>query len=331
MTSPYNSAILPTMPRTVSAQDLILLQTCQRKYIIQQQYQYLRWNPKALFTAIMRRAIARLGQGLPVTEVSSSAKTQFLQAARSPGLDVLGEDPFIISKEYCGLLATTLEFLSRGELPALGSAPVVPLSSDISWQCLAQPDKSGQLHRWVFLDAFGEDDLARELHGWPVFGDIAAAQAPMMLHVLVIGQRRDGRRASPWVRAFRQAAMPSRIQFQRKSGAGLQGDWKPVWFQDSADPDPVAWVDRMIAERVPAELVHHLPVKGVSEAHRQSFIEQVTEEVRRMEALREADPFSLPMSRGACDFPTTCQHQAACYGSASFEWVGSGLYQIKAC
>lgn len=284
-------------------------QRCARLHAFHQQWRAAQWRPKALFDHILRNAILGLSNGMPKEKATAEAVTLFLEACAAPGLDHQG-DPYTIGHCWAAIVKTVIEALSRLTLLTVAPGPTVILRDGVQWRCAAFADESGALHRWATVDKLDSDNLTRELHSWYVWGDACAAQTPMTLHVVEVGRYRNGRQHTAWARTFKHPVMSGMWRFQKQDGSKLQGDWKPVWLQDSERNDPVAWVDLMAAQNV--NLIHHLPVKQPSAAHCEEFKSQMVEVAHRM-SLPSGDPFDIVMNRTSCDFPWPCPFQIACY------------------
>lgn len=269
-------------------------------------------------------------------------RTRFLDAAANPGLDLSeGVDPWIVANDYCGMLATVLTAIGRLTLLTLHRLSPIELEGSSTWSPFAWKDDSGVLHRWITVDGYDDGVLARECHGWKVFGDICVCDAPLTLHVVSIGQQRGGRRQSPWARAFKDPVIAGRFKFQRgnrRSGhSPLQGDWRPLWYADQTHPDPEAWCDVMDREEVTPSLLHHIPIAQPSEAVRRDTLDQIARLASQMSRLGSEHPrnsggMELPMSRGACDGWVPCPWQQACFVEpGELHDIGRhGLYQIRA-
>ena len=275
-------------PFLIDAHALTVWQSCPRRAVLEADWQVTRPAPKRLFDALLRRALVELEAGAESGKLGESLATRFMELAASPGLDWPPSiDPFLSAREWCGMLECVIEALGRLALLATRPAQTVELTPDLCWRPLARVDDAGTLHRWITVDALDQDRLARELHGWYVFGDLVACDAPMTLHVIEIGSQRKGRRHSPWCKTFAHPAIAGRYQFRRR-GAGdavshtvpLRGDWQPVWRQELPNFTPARWVDLMHKEGLLAgekPVMHHLQVQEVSPAHRERGLQEMAQ------------------------------------------------------
>jgi hypothetical protein len=293
----------------LTASELTAFQRCPRRWFLDRLGAPRRWRAKALFERELRRAVVELSNGGDKTAITKEAGAAFLEACSRPGLDTL-HDPYTLGRDYASMLATSIEAISRLTLLAIRPGPAIQLSDCLTWQCAAFRDESGALHRWVALERLDGDALTAEMHSWAVFGDCAAAGAPMTLHVVEIGRQSKGHQHCAWARAFKHPAIAGRFAFQARDGGALKGDWKPSWYQDSGKHDPVTWVDLMERDQVRA--LRHVDVRDPAPEHCRNFVKQAEREARRMSKLPESFG-DIPMFRPACDKPFACVYQTQCF------------------
>lgn len=319
----------------ISAFDLDYYQSCRRKHVFNAEWNVRRPRPKSLFDRCLRQAIVELGGLADPYITATRAKAAFLEAAASPGMDI-GPDasPYVIAKDYTAMLSTIIHAISRS--PLLTTFPLTPrrVAEGIDWRFASRADDSGGLHRWVTVDSWTTDDLARELHAWRTIGDIAVADCPLTLHVIVIGRMREGRRASPWARGFINPEWPNfKMHFVTKTGKPLTGKWKPKYLADDKTWNADQWVDQMFAENVARRLLFDVPVKQPAAAVIADTKSQIIAEAAAMAVLAESGArwMDVPMSRAACDSPfAPCPYQWICYGGDERVDIGGiGLYDAR--
>lgn len=298
------------------------LQSCPRKTLLSTDWEILHLRPKQLLDATLRKGILAISQGNDPGGVAKAMRAEFLQAAANPGMTTPpGTDSYKLAMDLVAMLETILRAAGRMGLPRLDEHPGIKLNSTLSWQPLAFAADDG-LHRIITIDKWTEADLARELHSWYVVGDMAATGREMTIHVIEIGQTRNGRRASAWARGWRHPTMKNarRIRFLHKDGTTFQG-WDAVWLADEmgAGMSADAWVDAMFAEGAPERLWHRIPVAMPTDRQRAETVRQILAEGARASVLiseRRSTPWgALPMVRGSCDgLGVPCGWQGACYG-----------------
>jgi len=296
---------------TLTPGALTTFQRCPRQWLLNQQNEVRRWKPKGLFLLVLREAILKLGEGAELGKVTQEAVTQFLEAAAKPGLDMQGE-PYVLAKDFTSILEVVLARTHACSVPLLKPIPSIILSDRHKWSCRALRDCSGELHSWVAVDYLNGNTLARELHGWYVFGDCAATGMPMVLHVIEIGRQSGSHQHTAWCRAYAHPAVTHRFAFQTKEGKSLGPNWKPVWYQDSRRNNPESWLRLMDRDGVMA--MKDVPVRQPSVEQARQFRDQVLIEADRMEALIGTDWRQEPMRRPSCDSPP-CSWQGMCFTS----------------
>jgi hypothetical protein len=318
----------------LTASSIVDLQSCPRKTLLSADYEILHLRPKQLLDACLRKGILAISRGEDVAATVKQMRMEFLQAAANPGMATpTGTDSYKLAMDLCAMLDTILRAAARMGLPHLGEHPGIKLNSGITWQPLAFTSADG-LHRIVTIDRWSEADLVRELHSWFVAGDMATTGLDMTIHVIEIGQSRNGRRASAWARGWRNPVMKNanRIRFIHKDGTSFKG-WIPVWLADERDLDVDGWVGAMFKEGAAQRLWHTIPVAMPTEAQRAETMRQILGEGARASVLiseRGSAPWSsAPMVRAACDgLGVPCGWQGACYGNGN-DLVSIGLYIVR--
>lgn len=289
-------------------------QRCKRISAIEQTHRVTQWHASILLSTCLRWAIFKMSEGDDPNKVSKDAVLYFLAAAKKPGLDVMGIDTYTYAMDHVATLRNVLEHLSRVTLLELHHIPDHKISEDVSWRFMSSKDQSGVLHRWHVVDYIPKD-ITEELHGWEVYGDMAAADAPMVLHLIAVGRREGSHLVSPWTRTYAHPVVANTFKFNKVSGAGLRGKgWKPIYFSANSASTPKAWVDWMERDNAIEPLILHANLKELSSRHIMAFEHQVClESIELDKALSVGDPRALPMSRYACDKPYVCPHQGYCY------------------
>lgn len=306
----------------------------RRRYAIESQYRFLPWHPITLFSTVMRRAIFHLSSGLDRHRATTDAINTFMACAKQPGLDVrYGDDTYTLAMDLCATMRVILAYLERITLTVLYEIEPITLvhpnipDTDVRWSFLAHADESGVLHRWVFVDHIDADVVLKELHKWETIGDIIVHDAPMMIHFLAIGHTINGRRYSPWCRAYTSPLIAGQIRFAKKKGK-LTENWTPIFFADNPKNNPDHWLDQMIEDDAHEALVLHKTVAQPSKRHVDDFYRDVRYEAKQIQSIQSAlrKPLDLPMCRTSCDVPYVCPHQLICY-SATATFENSGLYE----
>ena len=296
---------------------LTKLQRCPRRYKLETEYRVLRERPKTVFDRLLRAAIFNISNGADPEREAEEASTALLEQAARPGLDI-STDPYTLCRDLCAIFHNVCEAVSRLTLLTLGTPPTIE-----GWTVSHPVDESGLLHRWITCEKWDIDAQYREYHGWPVFGDCAALATGMWLHVIEIGRQSKGHQHTAWCRAYKHPAIYNHYRFRSVDGTPLQGDWKPVWFQDSKYNNSKDWVDLMEADKL--DLIHHVLVKEPGPEHIAMFHRELSTESARAAAL---GPWQeIPMHRPACDLPP-CPWQDVCYGNTRDVEAAGGYVRL---
>lgn len=306
----------------LSAPILTSIQRCKRLYALERDYRIMKWRPRALLDHILREAVFKLSNGQDVIITSKEACADLLTEAANPGMET-AHDPFTLARDYCAIIENVLEALSRLSLLVLSKPGYVPLGdTEHAWKLSAFTDESGLLHRWVFVEKWDEDTQYKEYHSWNCFGDCAAAQVGMCLHVVEIGRQSKSHQNSYWTRAYKHPAIHNHYRFRKVDGTPLDSSWIPVWYQDSDSNTPKGWVDLMEEDRL--DLIHHIHIKEPTAENIKQFHADIEYEVNALTGKMWRD---YPISRPTCDLPL-CRWQGICYSQTKLVNVDSiGGYQ----
>lgn len=272
--------------------DLQEWQRCHRLPQLRKNYDPIRLGPRTAFDRVFQKS---LREGLS----PETAAVEFLEIAANRGLDT-AEDPFRLAQDYAATLQTALTKI-RVSYP-------------------------GPFLRWVVTRNLPQNVLYREIHSWETVVPMASDPGKSAkLAFLLLGSEGHGHLHSSWCRVYKHPAIAQRYKFQLVNPDGttepLRGkEWKPVWYQDLKSQTPQGWVEMMDADRIcPIHIVELKP-----------FSAQKAKEVLRDYHMASIDFLNsdawweeLPMTRGACDFPSQCPYQGLCYTTST-----NGLVQL---
>lgn len=304
----------------LDATSLSHYQACPRRWLIESIWRPPKHRPKVLFERMLRLGIERLSSpSSPPADLALTIRdlrARFLGQCASPGLDLpSGANPFIIAKDWAMALDMILRTAKRSTLLTLTPVPPVALSSDVSWRVSALADDSGTLHRWLACDRWDQDELSRQAHGWWVFGDMAATRRSLMLHVVEVGQMRNGRRDSCWTRGFRHKRAPNLpLIFGRPDH---RTEYNIEYLADLSRDDPEGWVDAIIKEGEAGKHLRRVMLECPSDEVCADTVRQMLTEAEKMRVtLSSVSPeqwSDVPMSRSACDGMVPCPWQNCCF------------------
>lgn len=177
------------------------------------------------------------------------------------------------------------------------------------WESSAYLDPSGtRLRRIVIVDRWSEDRKRAESHSWRSIGEVVAYDLPMTQTVLVTGQHREGRRHSPWSKAWLHPVNNS-LRMRKRSGEEFGGKWRPIW-REEMEFSREKWIDAMTDDGIIGDVVFEVEVP-VPDGAAKSKIGRLME--KKMAEIRET--VTLPDPRpSVCDNPIEpCQFRDACW------------------
>jgi len=306
----------------MTSTSLARFQACPRRFALEQQYRYLRRRPKQVLDEVLVDAIYNISNGGDPDAEADEATSKLVELAARPGFDFLG-DPYTLAQDLCAIIRNVCEMLSRTVMLSLRKRGTIQVG-DTPWTFTSFVDDSGTLQRWMTVDKWTEDAKYRAIHSWQVFGDCAAAEQGMQLHVIEIGQHRKGHQHTDWCRAYRHPMIPTKFRFRKLDGTKLETTWKPVWFQSSPKNNAKTWVDLMQADNL--NPIVHLDIAPPDRKTIDNFKRDIQMEYRKMQEI--SDWRTIPMHRSACDVPFICPWQNVCYGQSDNPEAYGGYVKI---
>lgn len=288
-------------------------QSCQRKWLIGQDWRPGRWNPKVLFDACYRRAVLALSQGKKAEAVADEARGRFLESAASPGIVSYG-NPYHEAVEWSLLLQNAI-LGSVGRIPP--GMKEIPDQED--WRFLAWRDGEGILRRFVSASRVDAGFVEYLKHSWQTAGDMAMAGSGMKITVLLIGDAHHGIRQSLWTRAWvHPGVINGHYHFQTKSGKAPR-NWKPFRLIEHPGVDGEDWVERMKAEGAMGKMFCEIEIAPMEGRERDQTLCDIDMTRLKMESIQASPMGFVPMSRNACDDIVPCWARGFCYAEQGEE------------
>lgn len=237
------------------------------------------------------KPLAALYESLTAGLLGGDSKTALMSLAASPGLDLNVQDIYGT--------AVHLSFLAE-ILTAYLKGPEEWVKSGEVWE--SGPD----LRRIVLCSTWNEETKMREIRSWRTLLPVCTEDRPMLLNFISIGSTVEGRRVSPWTRAWAHPKNNA-LRFKKKDGESLGPGWEQVW-RERANTDVMRWLSIMQRDRVFDDLVHS--VKVPVPARRDEYLEDIGRIQEEMAAL----PENPPMNRGGCYRFSPCEFVSVCHG-----------------
>lgn len=178
-----------------------------------------------------------------------------------------------------------------------------------TWESSCFVEPSGlRLRRIVLVDRWSKDREESEGHSWKTLGECAVYELPMTMTVVLVGQRRNERRASPWSKGFLHPRSRN-LRIRKRDGESFGGDWKPVWREECDNISRDKWIDQMHADGVMQDVCFEVDVPAPC-PELSSKIRQLAE--RKLSEIRNS--VEIPDVRlSVCHWPTPCSFVNCCW------------------
>jgi hypothetical protein len=305
----------PAFPVILSAERLATEELCTRRRVWTEKYAELR-------VSLVRALYVALDAGLrSEDEPEKDAENQFLALARSPGLDIIGQDVFAIAMHHAKLAGIlSLALRSAWHDPW---APVDPVSlpRGRTWRSALYNAGEGGIRRIALVDRWSDDRRMQEQWSWRTVGESCALDKTFLLTAITIGASHDRRRHSPWTRCH-QAPRGNAIRFKRKQGSeGFSHLWKEMWRENSDIPTE-KWLTTMRGDGCMTDLVHTIEVHVPR--NKDAYLSEMFRLSREM---NRPDRGSPQMRLAGCFGFSPCAFRCVCHGGTTPEDHGFTIRQ----
>jgi hypothetical protein len=219
-------------------------------------------------------------------------------------LDLPSTDQYGTAMHYASLADLIVFVLRTGEA---WQRPQDQKVGKDTWESSAWLEPSGtRLKRVVIVDRWSEDRKLAEMHSWKTAGECAVYGLPMKLIVVVIGQSRDGRRSSPWSKAWVHPVNDV-LRMRKRSGKGFDGNWKPI-FREDANASRELWLDTMTSDGILGDCLFEEDVEfgGAALSNIGPTLRRKLERIRTTETLPEVQPSVCDDAISPCQFRDAC-------------------------
>ena len=199
-------------------------------------------------------------------------------------------------------------------------------TAGLTWKPATFVDASGtHLRRVVLVSSWNDDRHYSEARSWFSIGEVCAAGLPMQQVVIVLGQRRNGKRHSPWSKGLRHP-LNKKLRFRKKNdvGDGFKSTWKPVWREDFDDIATRDWLESMLQDGVLQDVCFRVDIAVPGKMERQRILDLAARKLEKLEKMAELPDQNL----STCDWPKPCVFRGPCHrGSEPSE--KNGFIQIR--
>lgn len=294
----------------LNSERLATWELCPRRYHWQEKYLNLR-------VSLVRALYMALDAGLRAeTDPEKAAENQFLSLARSPGLDIAGEDVYAIAVHHAklaGILALALR--SAWDVPWKAVDPV-DLPRGRTWHSALYDAGEDYYRRIALVDSWSDSRRLQEVYGWRTLGEVCAMERTILLHAITIGTSHERRRHSPWTRCY-LAPRGNAFRFKRiRAKEGFSGAWRQDWRENMEIPTE-DWLTKMREDGCITDLVHTVKVpiptnKNAYESKMLRMSQQMRQPVGDFPDFRLAGCFGF----------SPCAFRAVCHGGTTPEAAG---------
>lgn len=234
---------------TSTADLLTHYETCDRKGVWSKD-----WRRRRLDATQMLREAIRAGVTEKAREdFGALAGETIMELGADPGMEIPSSRHVYDSVIHHAALADALTSAVRRPQAPAWALPSKTVVSGLQWAPSAFLDPSGtRLRRVVLASSWNDARHYSEIQSWYGMGEVVAYGLPMTMAVLVLGQSRDGRRASPWTKGFLHP-MNHKLRFRKRSKVTSEifsDKWEQVWREDRGEISTRDWLEAMLEDDV---------------------------------------------------------------------------------
>jgi len=287
-----------------SADLLAASDRCPRAGFYSRDWEFSRIHP----TEILRRAVD-VGLMSEEDDPGQTAGDYVMTLAAERGLDIEGSGVYPIALHNAALADLVTILLRALEPP--WARPEDRTVQGVSWASSAFLDPSGvRLHRVLIVDRWSDERSKAEQYSWKSLGEQSVYELPMTIHVVVIGQRRNGKHIGPFSQGYLHPRSRT-LRIRKRTGEGFSKDWTRVWREEQDTISRAKWIDQINEDGVMQDAIFTLdcdppPIKLASE------IRALAES--RMRQIQETKK-APGMNISQCWWPTACAFRHCCWVS----------------
>jgi hypothetical protein len=241
------------------------------------------------------------------------AGSQVMQLASDRGLDTDLHDLYSCVLHHAALADILVTVIRKQkDEPWLIPDPVQNWTSG----AFLSPDGS-TLRRVVLVSHWTEEREQSEKRSWYSMGEIAVYNLPMQMLVMVIGQMRNGRRSSPWVKGFLHP-QNRQLRFRRKDrakSATFNEAWSVAWREEHDEISRETWLNAMLKDDVLREVCFRVDLPVLPASERNRVLDMSRRKLDRLYSLKEKPEANL----SSCEWPLPCQFKRCCWNNPEKE------------
>lgn len=235
-----------------------------------------------------------------------AAGDHVMTLAAGRGLDIEGSGVYPIALHVAALADLVATLLRSSDLRA---RPADKTVNSATWVSSAYLASSGlRLHRILLVDRWSDERSKAERLGWKVLGEMSVYEIPLTMHVVVLGQRRDGKYHGGFSKGWLhpQGRM---LRIRKRSGESFTGRWLQAWREEQDTISRSKWIDQMQADGVLQDSIFEIecdpPTPKLA-----SEIRLLAE--RKLRQIKETTK-TPDMNPSSCFWPVPCQFAESCW------------------
>jgi hypothetical protein len=197
-----------------------------------------------------------------------------------------------------------------GERPWQIPEPI-EMKNGLRWQPNAYLDPKGiELRRLVLCSAWNNDRHYSEARSWFSLGEVCLYGLPMKQVVIVLGQKKHGKRYSPWAKGLRHPAN-KKLRFRKKNDVtkGFKDTWIEAWREDYDEISTQEWLQAMLDDGVLQDVCFTVQIAVPAAEARKRIVEMAARKLERLAALTKTPDPQLT----GCDWPAPCVFRVPCH------------------
>jgi hypothetical protein len=135
--------------------------------------------------------------------------------------------------------------------------------------------------------------------------------------VCVIGQQRNGKRISPWVKGFLHP-QNKQLRFRKKERAQSEvfnDRWVQIFREDHAEITRETWLASMLKDDVLPEVCFRIDLPTLPELQRNKLRDMAEKKIQTIHSLTETPEQNL----SSCEWPVPCVFKRCCWSNPERE------------
>jgi len=235
-----------------------------------------------------------------------AAGDHVMTLAAERGLDIEGSGVYPIALHTASLADIVTTLLRSNDLRA---RPADKTTGTSTWVSSAYLGVSGlRLHRVLLVSRWSSERSKAEKYAWETLGEQSVYELPMTIHIVVLGQRRDGKHHGPFSKGYLHPH-GRMLRIRKRSGESFSGRWLQAWREEQDTISRDKWIEQMDADGVMQDSLFTIECEPPP-AKLSSEIRHLAE--RKLRQIQET--MKVPdMNPSSCWWPVPCQFSECCW------------------